>query len=106
VSPEVADKLLEAATALDDVCQLWTDEEQEQFDHSSTHIRRAWGMSLEEMVTEIRDFVAEALAADIAEPAPDTIGAASGTAVCHHCGKRIHRTPEGWAHDGNEVVCP
>jgi hypothetical protein len=97
---------LEAATALDDVAQLWSDEEQEQFDRSATGIRRAWGMSLEEMVSAMRDFVAEALAADVAEPEPDTIGAASGTAVCHHCGKRIHRTAEGWAHDGGEVLCP
>jgi hypothetical protein len=106
MSDEVADKLLEAATALDDVCQLWDEDEQAAFDRSSTNIRRAWGMSLEEIVHAMRDFVAEALAADIAEPEPDTIGAASGTAVCHHCGKRIHRTPEGWAHDGGEVVCP
>jgi hypothetical protein len=59
VSPEVADKLLEAATALDDVVQLWGDEEQEQFDNTKTAIRRAWGVSLDEMVAEIRAFVAE-----------------------------------------------
>jgi hypothetical protein len=59
VSPEVADKLLEAATALDDVVQLWGDEEQAQFDRSATAIRRAFGMSLDEVVAEIRAFVDE-----------------------------------------------
>lgn len=35
---------------------------------------------------------------DEAEPEPDTIGAASGTAKCHHCGERIRSTVVGWVH--------
>jgi hypothetical protein len=101
VSPEVADKLLEAATALDDVCQLWDDEDQAAFDRSATDIKRAWGMSLEEIVHAMRDFVAEALAADVAEPNPDS------PTMCHHCAKPIYPTPtaDGWEHVGGGVVC-
>lgn len=101
MSPEVADKLLEAATALDDVCQLWEDEDQAAFDRSRTSIKRAWGMSLEEIVYAMRDFVAEALAADLAEPSPDSPG------MCHHCARPIHPHPgpDGWEHVDGGVVC-
>jgi hypothetical protein len=39
---------------------------------------------------------------DVAEPQPDSVGAASGTAKCHHCGERITRTVDGWAHIESE----
>jgi hypothetical protein len=43
---------------------------------------------------------------DEAEPEPDTIGAASGTAKCHHCGERIRSTVAGWEHTATgEVPC-
>lgn len=39
---------------------------------------------------------------DEAEPQPDTIGVASGTAKCHHCGEQIRYTGDergwGWEH--------
>jgi hypothetical protein len=43
---------------------------------------------------------------DVAEPQPGTIGVASGTAKCHHCGERIRSTVEGWEHiDTGAVLC-
>lgn len=60
LSDEVASKLLEVATSLDDVCQLWDDNDQAAWDASTTNIRNAFGFSLEEVVAEIRAFVAEA----------------------------------------------
>jgi len=43
---------------------------------------------------------------DVAEPEPDTIGRASRTAKCHHCGERIRETVEGWEHiESGRVEC-
>lgn len=36
---------------------------------------------------------------DVAEPEPDTVGVASGTAKCHHCGKRIVIEGDEWLHE-------
>ena len=41
---------------------------------------------------------------DEAEPEPDTIGRASGTAKCHHCGRRIYVTGAGWAHADTDAA--
>jgi len=41
---------------------------------------------------------------DVAEPEPDTVGAASGTAKCHYCGERIRQSDDGWVHVGTGFV--
>jgi hypothetical protein len=60
ISDEVADKLDAAAQALDDVAQLWRDEDQAAFDASHTRIRDAFGFSLEEVAATVRAFIIEA----------------------------------------------
>jgi hypothetical protein len=61
LSPEVAAKLLDAAQALDDVCQLWTDEDQATFDAEpeGSGIKRALAVSLDEMVAAILQWVGD-----------------------------------------------
>jgi hypothetical protein len=61
LSPEVAAKLLDVAQALDDVSELWTDEDQATFDAEpeDSGIKRAIVVSLDEMVAAILQWVGD-----------------------------------------------
>lgn len=59
LTDKVATNLREAAARLLWVTEAWDDNDQVCFDQSQTQIRKAFGMSLDEVATEILAFVEE-----------------------------------------------
>lgn len=60
MTPEVAEALRQAASAFLKAANAWQATDQDAFEQSTTQIREALGMSLDELAFEIFAFVEEA----------------------------------------------